>query len=447
MYQHDNPIKSAIVELLTQFGRTNEALTYLNAFAGTDMHRFAIIKIGGGVLETEANAIVKSIAFMQNIGLVPVLVHGGGAQIDKRLQAHGIEVKKKGGLRITDAQTIQHLRQIMYQESHKLADALEKHNVKTRTFQHGVFECDYLDRETFGYVGTPQIVHIERIAQAAQAGMIPIVTPLGESASGQMMNINADTATQALAQAIKPQKIVFLTPSGGIWNACGETITAINLATDYDDLISQPWIEGGMRIKLQEIYALLQTLPDNCSVSVTSANSLTRELFTHQGAGTLIRKGESLNVQSTLSKEDKIIITELLTQCFAQQLRFDYFDDLAVKEIIWSRSKRALALITKGIDGIAYLDKFAVTPQARGEGLGAALWAQIIKRHPRLYWRSRTDNPINNWYVSKADHMTRQKNWLVLSYGIVDKNILNTLRQDTIARPSSWQVTPLEDAS
>ncbi len=432
-------IKSAMIELLSQFGRTSEALSYLKKFSNTEPHRFAIIKIGGGVLANHLDDIVKALAFMQNMGLVPILVHGAGPQLDSVLTEHGAGTRRVDGMRVTDDAVIKHLRKVMYDESHKLIDALEAHNVKARAFHHGVFECSYLDQEKYGYVGTPDAIHMDGIVRAAKAGSIPVITPLGETESGQMMNINADTATQALAKEIQPQKLVFLTPSAGIWNERGDIIPAVNLATDYEGLIAQPWVEGGMRVKLQEIYALLENLPSNSSVSITSADKLTRELFTHQGAGTLVRKGETLYVQESISQEDKKPIIALLEKCFNRKLKADYFDDLQLKEVIWSKSKRAVAIITEGIGGVSYLDKFAVTPAAQGEGLGAALWGEIIKRHPALFWRSRINNPINNWYVKKADHMSRQQNWLVLSYGIDDKDLLDQFKQEALKHPDSWQ--------
>lgn len=438
MFSQDNPLKSAMIELLSQFGRTSEALSYLNKFSTTEPHRFAIIKIGGGVLANALGDIVKSLAFMQNMGLVPIVVHGAGPQLDKVLTENGAGTRRVDGMRVTDDAVIKHLRRVMYEESHKLIEALEAHNVKARSFHHGVFECRYLDQEKYGYVGVPEDLHLEGIIRATKSGSIPIITPLGETASGQMMNINADTATQALAKHIQPQKLVFLTPSAGIWNEQGQTIPAINLATDYQDLISQPWVEGGMRVKLQEINALLEALPSSSSVSITSADKLTRELFTHQGAGTLVRRGEELTWQNDLPAADRPAIQALLEDCFEREMKTGYLDDLPIRDIIWTHSKRAVAIITEGVGGLSYLDKFAVTPEAQGEGLGAALWSVIRERHPSLYWRSRTNNKINTWYVGKADHMSRQSDWLVLSYGIEDKDLLDQVKKDATGRPQSW---------
>jgi len=433
-----NPLKSAMIELLSQFGRTNEALGYLSKFSTTEPHRFAIIKIGGGVLTDNLDDIVKSVSFMQKLDLTPILVHGAGPQLDKALVENNIKTKKVDGLRVTDEKVIKYVRQVMYDESHKLIDALEAHNIKTRAFHHGIFECSYLDQEKYGFVGKPTTLNTENVIRAAKAGSVPIITPLGETEGGQMMNINADTATQILARNIQPRKIVFLTPSGGIWDKKGHIIPAINLATDYDHLMAQVWIKGGMKIKLREIKSLLENLPNQSSVSITSGDCLTRELFTHKGAGTLVRKGEALSTENSLLEDLEPTARALLEECFKRPLNKHYLKVLPIKQVIWSKSRRAMAIIIEGKDGISYLDKFAVTPEAQGEGLGAALWAEIIKNHPSLYWRSRTNNAINNWYIGKADTMVRQKGWLILSYGIENKDILDAIKIDALSRPVGW---------
>ena len=128
----------------------------------------------------------------------------------------------------------------------------------------------------------------------------------------------------------------------------------------------------------------------------------------------------------------------LLESCFNKALKPDYFKKLILKQVIWSKSKRAIAIITEGKNGIPYLDKFAVTPEAQGEGLGAALWVEIKKNNPALYWRSRTSNVINNWYISKSDTMIRDQDWLILSYGIKNKNTLDLIKKDALNRTSSW---------
>ena len=359
--------------------------------------------------------------------------------MDKAITQAGVAVEKIDGKRVTSPDIMKVVRHVMYEVNHTLQDALEARGIRARGFQHGIFECDYLDEEKFGLVGKIEKVNLDALIKATKSGAIPIIPPLGESNTGQMLNINADTATNALARAIEPAKVVFVTPSGGLWDANGEVIAAVNLVTDFDHLMKQDWLEGGMRLKLQEIKNLLDDLPDSASVSITSTKKLTRELFTYKGAGTMVRQGEEMIVEQSLSSQKETKAKALLETCFDRTLENDYFEK-GDHDYIWSTSHRALAVITKGVDGIPYLDKFAVTPEAQGVGLGASLWVEILKRHPKLYWRSRINNPINNWYINKADAMVRAKDngWLFLSYGIAGPDILGKCQSDALNKAVNW---------
>jgi acetylglutamate kinase len=153
-----------------------------------------------------------------------------------------------------------------------------------------VFECDFLDKELLGLVGEVRRVDLEAIREAVSRGVLPVVACLGESATGQVMNINADIAARELIWAVRPHKIIFLTTTGGLLDESGRVISAISLRTDFGTLSAQPWVHSGMLLKLQQIDQILAKLPDSASVSVTSVENLARDLFTHRGAGTLIRR-------------------------------------------------------------------------------------------------------------------------------------------------------------
>ena len=135
-------------------------------------------------------------------------------------------------------------------------------------------------------------VHDGLIQSSLRAGHLPILTSFGETASGQIVNLGSDTAVRELAVATQPYKMIFLTEVGGLLGEDGRIISAVNLAEDYDFLMAQPWVHSGMRSKLQEIKHLLEGLPDSSSASITSPDHLARELFTHVGSGTLVRRGE-----------------------------------------------------------------------------------------------------------------------------------------------------------
>ncbi len=155
-------------------------------------------------------------------------------------------------------------------------------------------------------------IHDGPIHSSLRAGHLPILTCLGETASGQIVNLGSDTAMRELSIATQPYKMVFLTETGGLLGEDGRVISAVNLAEDYDFLMEQPWVHSGMRAKLQEIKKLLEALPQSSSASITSPDRLAKELFTHTGSGTLVRRGERVNRFETLDGIDRARLAELL---------------------------------------------------------------------------------------------------------------------------------------
>ena len=232
---------------------------------------------------------------MYHVGLFPVVLHGAGKQLDDALTNAQVESEKVDGIRVTTPEVMSVLRPVIYQQNTALVDALEGLGIRSRSVQHGVFECDFLDADRFGLVGDVSRVNLEQLRSAVHSGVLPIVTCLGETPGGQVMNINADTAAAQLVLALEPQKIIFLTPTGGLLDEDGRIISAISLASDYERLVDSEWVHSGMRLKLIQIAELLGRLPATSSVSITSAENLTKELFTHRGAGTLIRRGEEFS--------------------------------------------------------------------------------------------------------------------------------------------------------
>jgi acetylglutamate kinase len=106
--------------------------------------------------------------------------------------------------------------------------------------------------------------------------------------------------------------------------------------------------------------------------------------------------------------------------------------------VLLSETRRAAAVITKGVDGLPYLDKFIVTSEAQGEGLGAAIWQVVNARCSSLYWRSRNTNPITPWYFQQADSSNRSGQWVVFTIGIEKADQRERCVADSLSRDSGW---------
>lgn len=411
--------RQTIVQLLSNMSDGKEIRSYLQRFSEVDQTRFAVIKIGGAVLREQLEETAGALAFLHTVGLTPIVLHGGGPQLDETLKTRNIKTPKIDGLRVTSAEALDAARDVFTGENIKLVEAVRAQGVAAHSLTTGAIEADYIDKDKFGYVGEPVNVRLGLISSIAQSGAIPILTCLGMAPGGQLLNVNGDSATRALVGALQPMKIIFLSSVGGLLDRHGAPMHSINLVSDYDSLMASDWVHSGMRLKLQEIKNLLDTAPLSSSVSITTPSGLIKELFTHGGSGTLVRKGEAINTLRDKKGLDRAKTEKLVETAFGRPLREGWWDSLNIHEVHMSSEYRAGAILTK-VDDFIYLDKFAVVDDARGEGLARTVWRQLIKAAQVFYWRSRTDNPFNAFYHDASDGSVKRGPWTVFWVGETD---------------------------
>ena len=419
MMQAHKQTRQTIVRLLSSMGSAKEISQYLKRFSQLDAKRFAVVKVGGAVLRDDLEALTSSLTFLQEVGLTPIVLHGAGPQLDEELSAAGIEKQTVDGLRVTSPQSLAIVRKVFQAQNLKLVEALQLAGARATSITGGVFEADYLGLDTYGLVGEVKRVNLAPIEASLQAGSIPVITSLGETPSGQILNINADFAANELVQELQPYKIIFLTGTGGLLDENGKVIDSINLSTEYEHLMSQPWINGGMRVKIEQIKDLLDKLPLTSSVSITRPAELAKELFTHKGSGTLVRRGESVLRATSWDELDLPRLRTLIESSFGRTLLPDYFEKTKLLRAYVSENYRTAVILTDEAEGV-YLDKFAVLDDAQGEGLGRAVWNVMHEETPKLFWRSRHSNPVNIFYYAVSDGCFKQEKWKVFWYGIED---------------------------
>jgi acetylglutamate kinase len=428
--------RHTIVRLLSNIGSRREVDQYLKRFSSVESTRFAVVKVGGTILRDDLDNLVSSLSFLYRVGLYPIVIHGGGVQLNEALDEAGVQTRRVDGMRVTTPEVLEVARKVFQRENWKLVEALEQMGTRARPIPTGVFEARLLDEERLGLVGEVSGVDLDPIRSSIRAGHLPILSSLGETPSGQILNINADVAANKLALEIEPFKIIFLTGTGGLLDNYGRIIASVNLAEDYDFLMSQEWVEGGMRLKIEQIKALLDELPLSSSVSITNPQHLAKELFTHRGSGTLVRRGERIVCHEGLEGVDRERIAQLVASCFGRPLTADYFDKKPFYRVYVSDSYRATAILTEE-GGVPYLDKIGVTDQAQGEGLGGSIWMRIKQENPRLFWRSRVENPINGWYFDEAQGSFRHGRWVVFWYGLDTFDEVKTCVDAALAMPET----------
>ena len=416
--------RKTIVRLLSSMGSAKEIQQYLKRFSEVDAKRFAVVKVGGAVLRDDLLDLASSLTFLQQVGLTPIVLHGAGPQLDEELAAAGIEKQTVNGLRVTSPRALGIVRRVFQQQNLRLVEALQSMDTRATSVGSGVFMAECLDRNTYGLVGEVRSINLAPIEASLRANSIPVIASLGETDQGQLLNVNADFAANELVRVLHPYKIVFLTGTGGLLDDKGKLIDSINLSTEFEHLMAQPWLNGGMRLKIEQIADLLADLPLTSSVSITRPSELAKELFTHKGSGTLVRRGERVLQFDSWVGIDQARMRKLIESSFGRSLTPDYFERTVPFRIYVSENYRAAMILTMehadNKQGLAYLDKFAVLDDTQGEGLGRAVWQVMREQNPRLFWRSRHGNAVNPFYYAESDGCIKQPRWKVFWYGIED---------------------------
>jgi N-acetyl-gamma-glutamyl-phosphate reductase/acetylglutamate kinase len=397
--------RSTVIQLLNNIGSKREVEQYLSHFTSVQSQQFAVIKVGGAIITEHLESLASSLAFLNHVGLYPVVVHGAGPQLNKLLEDAGVEPQFEEGIRVTDGKTLAVARQLFLSENLKLVEALEKMGVRARPITSGVFQADYLDREKYNFVGKIQKVDKSPIEAAIKAGCLPVLTSTAETIEGQLLNVNADVAAGELARALQPLKIVYLSEKGGLFNGeTNEKISTINLDEEYDHLMSQWWCRYGTRLKIKEIKELLETLPRTSSVAIIHPASLQKELFTDTGAGTLIRRGHKLTAKTSLKEfTDKEKLRQVLIKNKADGGR--YYSELESKSFkaYADEPLDALAIVFPSDgDKPASLDTFTSTKSGWLGNVADNVFAAVKRDYPKLVWSVEQGDENLGWHFDKA---------------------------------------------
>lgn len=383
-----------------------EADFYLQEMRELEPGRFAVIKVGGETVNQDLESLTSDIAMLADLGLYPVIVHGGKPQINADLEAGGITPKRHNGLRITDEDTLESVQRGLGQVNKLLVDTLASKGVEAVGITGGVFEAHYKDREVLGYVGEVDRVDTSAIQEAVEAGKVPIVSCLGEDSEGNPLNINGDPAAQALGAAMQPHRFIMLTDVPGVLGRDRRVMSVLNDTQKVESLIADGTISEGMIPKVESGMRALHDLPADSSVVITNPQTLIRELFTHQGGGTLLRHGDAIAHLPSVQAVDQDAVRALIETSLGKQLVDDYFEQLPedAEVFITDRGYRGLAIVLPGAPGQpAYIDKLVVRPEDQGHGIGDELVDKVLDEHPEgVYWRVRKDNKSLDWYRSRG---------------------------------------------
>jgi N-acetyl-gamma-glutamyl-phosphate reductase / acetylglutamate kinase len=421
-------IRSTVIQLLSNIGSKREVQQYLSHFSSVSSQQFAVIKVGGAILTEHLESLTSALAFLNHVGLFPVVVHGAGPQLNKLLEDAGVVPQFEEGIRVTDGKTLAVARKLFLEENLNLVEKLEEMGVRARPVTSGVFTAEYLDRDKYDLVGRITSVNKGPIEAAINAGCLPILTSMAETPEGQVLNVNADVAAGELARALQPLKIVYLSEKGGLFNAdTNEKISAINLDEEYEYLMSQWWCRYGTRLKIKEIKELLDGLPRTSSVAIIHPADLQKELFTDTGAGTLIRRGNKLNTAVSLSQFDdlqqlKDVLVRDREGLDAGAIIDKYVDYLKARDFkaYFDEPMDALAIVfpPNATSSLANLATFTITKAGWLTNVADNVFAAIKKDEPKLVWTVKEDDENLTWFFDKADGSFSKDGEVMFWYGI-----------------------------
>ena len=262
-----------------------EALPYIDFLKG----KVLVIKLGGSTLEHQ-RSVLQDIIWLNALGVYPVLVHGGGPYINEWLAKLHIPTRFENGLRVTDAQTLEVVRMVLLGEVNQglvlMASQMGGKAIGLSGTDGSMVKAHMID-EKLGFVGEIDAVDATPLEALLREGYIPIIAPLSAGPEGTCLNVNADLVAAHMAGALNAEKLIFLSNVVGICRADGSLISELS-EVEAKRLIEAGVIRGGMIPKVSACLDALAAVPRVHVVDGREPHVLLRELFTDQGAGTMI---------------------------------------------------------------------------------------------------------------------------------------------------------------
>ncbi|MFT5342765.1 MAG: acetylglutamate kinase [Paracoccaceae bacterium] len=268
----------------------SRALPYLQRYAGATI----VIKLGGHAMGSDAamDSFARDVVLMQQVGVNPVIVHGGGPMINAMLDRLGIQSTFVDGKRVSDQATVEVVEMV-------LSGLVNKRIVQAINAQGGtavglsgkdanLMICDQTD-PALGFVGTPVDIDTTVLRNLFDTDMIPVIAPLGAGRNGETFNVNGDTVAGAIAAELNADRLLLLTDVSGVKNADGAVITELK-TNQIRAMIADGTIAGGMIPKTETALNAIQGgVRAVVILDGRAPNACLLELFTEHGAGSLIR--------------------------------------------------------------------------------------------------------------------------------------------------------------
>jgi acetylglutamate kinase len=286
-----------VAELIARADTLLEALPYIRRYAGTTM----VIKYGGHAMTDDAlrASFAQDIVLLKYVGINPVIVHGGGPQINRVLDMLGIEPQFVRGMRVTDPQTMDVVEMVLGKITNEIVTLIQRQGgravglsgkdgelIRARKLTVTTEESGRRTKVDIGLVGEVQAINPAVIEALDRADFIPVIAPIGVGEDGKSYNINADLVAGELAAALQAEKLILLTDVEGIRGADGQVLSTIDVE-QAQELVRSKVIDGGMIPKVECcIDALRRGTKKTHIVDGRVRHAVLLEIFTDAGVGT-----------------------------------------------------------------------------------------------------------------------------------------------------------------
>lgn len=377
-----------VLRFLESVGRKSEAEFYLQLFRAEPKEQFAAISVDANVARHASDAVVLHLRFLAALGLFPTVLFGTFDPIDAH--EHATRIRRK----------------------------LEREGTPA----------------TLVAASAPDLA--QQVTQAARAGTLPLIAygiPDGATAEERFAKV------AQLLTSLATRKLIFLHRPGGLRQG-GALLPLVNLSSDYTALALSKELSPKERALLTQSRRLVFDLvPQPLNVAVTSPLNLFRELFTTKGAGTMLRRGATIQRRFGFPDLDPQRLRALIASAFGRG-PIDEFFERPVSRVYLEENYRGVAVMVDTPLG-GYLTKFAVEREAQGEGLGRDIWDAMAADYPTVFWRARPANPITEWYTKRCDGLARTADWTVYWKGLPNTRIAEAIEW-TLARPVDMPPVP-----
>ena len=255
---------------------------------------YIVIKCGGSVLVDQNlfDIFVQDIATLNKLGLVPIVVHGGGKRISKKLNELKIKSKFINGLRVTSKETIKVVKEVLIEFNKEIVEALKQQSCNSEAINSKNNNAISIVKESdeFGFVGIPTKIDKVIIDKIVNNKKVPVIAPLGLDKNNQTYNINADTAAGSIAKKVQARRLIIMSDVEGVLDNNQKLIPEIN-STSIKELIENETITGGMIPKINNCLDVASNgVKGVVIIDGRKNHSILFELLSDKGSGTLIRQ-------------------------------------------------------------------------------------------------------------------------------------------------------------